>query len=40
MVEYGDVQFSKTPGVLAGMGLDGLEKTPEAREELRAKGLG
>ena len=40
VVEYGQVQFSKTPAVLAGMGLDGLEKTPEALEELRRKGLG
>jgi catechol 2,3-dioxygenase-like lactoylglutathione lyase family enzyme len=40
VVEYGRVQFSKTPAVLGGMGLDGLEKTPEALEELRKKGLG
>jgi catechol 2,3-dioxygenase-like lactoylglutathione lyase family enzyme len=40
VVEYGQVQFSKTPAVLGGMGLGGLEKTPEALEELRRKGLG
>jgi len=40
VVEYGEIQFSKTPGVLRGMGLEGLEKTPEALEELRRKGLG
>jgi catechol 2,3-dioxygenase-like lactoylglutathione lyase family enzyme len=40
VVEYGDVQFSKTPEVLRGMRLEGLEKTPEALEELRRKGLG
>ncbi len=40
VVEYGEVQFSKTPGVLRGMGLEGLEKTAEALEELRRKGLG
>jgi catechol 2,3-dioxygenase-like lactoylglutathione lyase family enzyme len=40
VVEYGEVQFTKTPGVLQGMGLEGLEKTPEAVEELRRKGLG
>ena len=40
VVEYSDIQFSKTPAVLDGMGLDGLEKPPEALEELRAKGLG
>ena len=40
VVAYEDVQFTKTPEVLRGMGLDGLEKTEKAREELRAKGLG
>ena len=39
VVQYEDVQFSKTPAVLAGMSLDGLEKTPAALEELRVKGL-
>ena len=39
VVEYGDVQFSKTPAVLTGMGLDGLEKTAAALRELRDKGL-
>jgi catechol 2,3-dioxygenase-like lactoylglutathione lyase family enzyme len=39
VVEYGDIQFTKAPGVLRGMGLDGLEKTPEALSELREKGL-
>jgi catechol 2,3-dioxygenase-like lactoylglutathione lyase family enzyme len=40
VVEYARIQFAKTPAVLAGMGLGGLEKTPEALEELRKKGLG
>ena len=40
VVDYRAVQFSKTPAVLAGMELDGLEKTDAARDELRAKGLG
>jgi catechol 2,3-dioxygenase-like lactoylglutathione lyase family enzyme len=40
VVEYAQIQFSKTPAVLGGMGLDGLEKTAEALEELRRKGLG
>ena len=40
VVEYGDVQFTKAPEVLRGMGLDGLSKTPEALRELREKGLG
>jgi catechol 2,3-dioxygenase-like lactoylglutathione lyase family enzyme len=39
IVGYGDVQFTKAPQVLSGMGLDGLEKSAAAREELRAKGL-
>jgi catechol 2,3-dioxygenase-like lactoylglutathione lyase family enzyme len=39
VVSYRDVQFMKTPEVLAGMGADRLEKSPEAIEELRAKGL-
>jgi catechol 2,3-dioxygenase-like lactoylglutathione lyase family enzyme len=39
IVDYRDVQFSKTDGVLRGMGLDGLEKSPSAQDELRGKGL-
>jgi lactoylglutathione lyase len=38
VVQYSDIQFSKTPAVLAGMGLD-LEKSPAALGELREKGL-
>ena len=40
VVEYRDVQFTKAPDVLRGMGLDGLEKSPKALEEKRNKGLG
>jgi catechol 2,3-dioxygenase-like lactoylglutathione lyase family enzyme len=40
IVQYDEVQFSKTEGVLAGMGLGGLGKTAAARDELREKGLG
>ncbi len=40
VVAYEEIQFTKTPEILAGMGLDGLEKTEAAREELRAKRLG
>ena len=40
VVAYEDVQFTKAPEILQGMGLEGLEKTEQAREELRAKGLG
>ena len=39
VVEYGDIQFTKTDAVLSGMGLDALEKSPEALEQLRQKGL-
>ena len=39
VVEYGDIQFTKAPRVLEGMGLDGLEKSERALGELRAKGL-
>lgn len=39
VVQYGDVQFSKTPAVLDGMGLTGLEKSEAALGELREKGL-
>jgi lactoylglutathione lyase len=39
VVEYSDIQFSKTPAVLAGMGLAGLEKSESALRELHDKGL-
>ena len=39
VVEYGDVQFTKTDRVLQGMDLDDLDKRPEALRELREKGL-
>jgi predicted enzyme related to lactoylglutathione lyase len=39
IVDYRDIQFTKAPNVLSGMGLDGLEKRPEALDELREKGL-
>jgi lactoylglutathione lyase len=38
-VEYADVQFTKAPGILKGMGLEGLGKSDRALEELRSKGL-
>jgi predicted enzyme related to lactoylglutathione lyase len=40
VVEYSEVQFTKSPEVLAAMGLDGLEKSEEALAELREKGIG
>jgi len=39
VVEYANVQFTKAPQVLRGMGLD-LGKNPKARRELAEKGLG
>ena len=39
VVDYRDIQFTKTDEILHGMSLDGLEKSDSAREELRAKGL-
>jgi lactoylglutathione lyase len=39
VVEYGEIQFTKTDDVLRGMGLEALEKSERALEELRAKGL-
>ena len=39
VVDYRDVQFTKAPEVLRGMGLDGLEKSKQALTELREKGL-
>jgi catechol 2,3-dioxygenase-like lactoylglutathione lyase family enzyme len=39
VVDYRDVQFTKTEEVLRAQGLDGLEKSERAREELRAKGI-
>ena len=40
VVEYADVQFTKAPPVLEGMGLTELDKSESARRELREKGLG
>jgi lactoylglutathione lyase len=39
IVDYRDVQFSKTDGVLGAMGLDGLDKSESARRELTDKGM-
>jgi catechol 2,3-dioxygenase-like lactoylglutathione lyase family enzyme len=40
IVDYREIQFTKAPAVLAGMGLEGVEKTDGARRELADKGLG
>jgi catechol 2,3-dioxygenase-like lactoylglutathione lyase family enzyme len=39
IVQYSDVQFTKAPAVLRGMGFDGLAKSERAKDELRQKGL-
>jgi catechol 2,3-dioxygenase-like lactoylglutathione lyase family enzyme len=39
VVQYSEIQFSKTAQVLAGMGLDDLAKSETALAELRQKGL-
>jgi predicted enzyme related to lactoylglutathione lyase len=36
LVAYEDIQFTKTPAILAAMGLE-LEKTDAARDEIRRK---
>ena len=39
-VEYADVQFTKAPAVLEGMGAGRLEKSQAALAQLAEKGLG
>jgi lactoylglutathione lyase len=39
VVDYRDIQFTKAPEVLRGMGLDRLGKSDQALAELRDKGL-
>ena len=39
VVDYRDVQFTKTDDVLRALGLEGLEKSESAKAELRAKGV-
>jgi lactoylglutathione lyase len=39
VVDYSEIQFTKSPDVLTGMGLDGLGKSEQALAELRAKRL-
>jgi lactoylglutathione lyase len=38
VVDYREIQFTKAPEILSGMGLE-LEKTDRAKAELRDKGL-
>jgi len=39
VVPYDDIQFTKATYVLKGMGLGSLEKTPNAVDELKKKGM-
>jgi catechol 2,3-dioxygenase-like lactoylglutathione lyase family enzyme len=39
VVDYREIQFTKTAAVLQGMGFDELAKSERAHSELRAKGL-
>ena len=39
VVDYREVQFTKAPEILRGMGLAGLDKTEAALDELRRKGI-
>jgi hypothetical protein len=39
VVDYSEIQFTKAPEVLKGMGLGSLKKSEKALEELRRKGL-
>ncbi|MCH7942284.1 MAG: VOC family protein [Proteobacteria bacterium] len=39
LVTYGKIQFDKTPGVRRAMGLDDLEKTAAAKQEIADKGF-
>jgi lactoylglutathione lyase len=40
IVGYDNIQFTKAPNVLRGMGLEGLGKSKQARKELKEKGMG
>jgi predicted enzyme related to lactoylglutathione lyase len=39
IVQYSEVQFTKAPEILRGLGFTGLEKGDQARKELSQKGL-
>jgi lactoylglutathione lyase len=39
IVQYSEIQFTKAPQVLKGMGLEGLRKSAEAVRELADKGM-
>ena len=39
VVDYSEIQFTKAPEILKGMGQESLKKSEKALEELRRKGL-
>jgi lactoylglutathione lyase len=39
IVDYRDIQFERAPGVKRKLGIEALEKTDAAREEIRDRGL-
>ena len=39
VIDYREIQFTKAPAVLRGMRIASLEKTDQALDELRRKGL-
>jgi lactoylglutathione lyase len=38
-VAYSDIQFDRTPGVKRALGIEGLEKSEKARQQIRDRGL-
>jgi lactoylglutathione lyase len=40
VVDYRDIQFSRTPGVMRKLGVEGLAKREGALDEIRSRGLG
>jgi|SRR6478752_1511975 len=39
VVDYREVQFERAPGVKRALGIEGVEKSEDARREIREKGL-
>jgi catechol 2,3-dioxygenase-like lactoylglutathione lyase family enzyme len=40
VVEYGQIQFERTPGVKRKLGIEDLDKSASARREIDERGLG
>jgi lactoylglutathione lyase len=40
VVEYGAIQFERTPGVKRKLGIEALDKSEAARREIEERGLG